>query len=362
MARSFGRSFAGGLASAIIKERNRRNRQAKQIELRYQKQVLSASIKAEKEKYINDRIENAKLKTDTLLASYDKYCCLIKNAYENKQIFNFDQFKKKFNPSIFEFSEPLPNMNPPRLDKVPKIAIFSSQKKKRLEVIQTNLRKKQEAENEYQDAIIKYNERKKAAQITWENKEAERKTLIDQENLDIEEWEKAYCNGDPKAVEKFVDTLFKINDYSEKTIDDPRFVYIKYSKKLIINFHLKNSKEEIFYAEGYRYIKQRDDYTPIKMKVGSINERLKNLLIELNIATFIVLFKNDIGNILSEIIVNTYYDCICCVSSQVKKDEFINLDLLSKSDKAIFLENHMRICKQLGRYVKPFENMYINLS
>ena len=373
MPRSFGRSFARGMARAVISERNRRRRQADKVARQIQKIQFRASLKAEKErrraaikeekeKYVSNRISEGQLKTENLLAFYDRYNRLVEKIFTSETVSVFCLLKKEYIPSTFVFDELYPTKCDPNLEPIPKASLFRSKKEIRLAVIQSNERKEKEAEEEFQNVVLEYNKRKEAAKEIWAEKEAVKKELIEKKNLEIYELECAYNNGGLEAITKYTELLFENIDYSEGTIEKPQFVYIPYKNKLIVNVLLKKTKEELFDEGGYRYLKQRDDYEPTKMKVGVRNERLKKLLVQLNIATFVMLLKNDIGNFFSEIVVNAYHDCICCVSGYIQKEEFNKYNLTDERDIQNFTEQYLRVYKQLTNGVKPFETMYANLQ
>ena len=123
-----------------------------------------------------------------------------------------------------------------------------------------------------------------------------------------------------------------------------------------------NDATSIFIAEGYKYIKQRDEFHPIKMKVAIFNERIRNLMIENVIATFLILFKSDLAEHYDSIVVNSYQNKICGVSSEVDKVTFFEYDFTTTSSISGFIELHMRVFKQIARGVKPYDSIYLELE
>lgn len=368
------RSILDIMIREMVKSENLRRREAIRLQkenemnqIKVYNAHLREQAKAEKEQYVALKLEQAEKMTAELLQSYKKYTQIIANQLETTEIFTFDNLKQLYEEVEFVFLEEEPTkdiayLKTDNLVQVPKEnwleKIFASRKEKRLSIIEENNIKIQEF---YKEIMVEYEKRKQSEKSEWETTENLKRIEIDKNNTEVDSLGQAYLSGDEEAILAYIDILFSVYNFALDTIVEHQSGYNKYVKKLIIDLHIAN-KEEIFEAEGYKYIKQRDEFDTIKMKVTVLNERMKSLMIEVCIATFHLLYRNDIANHFNIITVNVFYDHVCCVSGEVDRETFVKHNFTTRSGMAAFLELQMRVFKQISSGVKPFDILFSALE
>lgn len=382
------RNWGAIIVREMEKAENQRRREALRIEKEQQRERIKVQnirlreqAKADKEHYVASQILQAEKMTSNLLRSYEKYNTLVATQISTTDIFSFELLKKKYNESQFNFFEKKPTPKSPIIEiantaPVPNESwlenIFSSKKEKRLSIISQNKKLLEDikainqhnaelAEIEYQNHVSDYEIRKNEAKIEWEKREKQKKETVEIHNAEIDLWHTAYISGDDEAITAYIDTLFSTYNYALDTIIEHQIGYNKHCKKLVVDLHLAD-KDEIFEAEGYKYMKQRDEFDPIKMKATALTERMRNLMVEICIATFHLLFRNDVAGHLDTITVNVFYDLVCCTSAEVERDTFTKHNFTTRSGISAFLELQMRVFKQINRGVRPFETLFATLE
>ena len=342
---------------------------------------LREEVKADKERNIERQIQNAEKKTEELLNSFEKYNEMVSVQINSTDVFSVESLKKRYVYDEFIYSEKEPNKINPIIEfetplKVPREnwleKIFVNRKNKRLSVIEYNKNHIDEinkinknnvllAEKENNKNMSDYRVKKEMARNEWEKDQTQKREIIDNHNEEIDAWYNAYLSGTEDAIISYFDIVFSKSNYAHDIVIEQKIGYNSHSKKLVIDLYIVD-KEVIFEAEGYKYIKQRDEFAPIKMKISAITERMRNLMIELCIATIHLLFRNDKANNLDIITVNVFHNHICCISSEVGREVFFKHNFRTKSGKAAFLELQMRIFKQFNRGVEAFDTLMLTLE
>lgn len=382
------RGFVYTLVREMEKASNQQRRAAERMARERQRELEKAQKahlreldKANKEKYVALQIVKAEKMTEELLQSYEIYNTIIQTQLSESSVFDFDLLKKTFVESQFRFDIPYPTKTEPQLKTsslipVPKESILEkimpSKTAKRLAAIKKNeeIISETEKENheiihgseeEHRQSLLDYATKKEEAFAKWRLLDVLHKTMANAENKEIDTWKDAYLLGEAEALNIYIDTVLSFNNYALDTIIEHQAGYNPHTRKMLVDLHLEN-KENIFQAEGYKYMKQRDEFDTIKIKVGTLNERMKNLMIGVCIATFHVMFRNDVGEHFDSIVVNVYHDHVCCVSGEVEKETFQKHDFSTRSGLAAFIQLQMRVFRQMATGVKPFETLFAELA
>lgn len=320
--------------------------------------------KYEKMMYIESKYEEANAKTEELMKSYDRYNLIIKNIQTCK-IFDFEALKEKYYPKEYKsrYSKPLKSTSENKIE-VPKKHwienILPSVKAKRITIENEKDRLKEENEEKYKKDSKRYEENIIKEKIEWETKEKIKREKIEKQNKEIDIWKNDCINLKEEAIKKFINNILKKNNLLNEVTLGNVISFNKEIKKVIIDIQME-LKDNIFKYEGYKYIKQRDIIEPVSMKIGLQNQKMKDLIINLCIAIFILMFKNDSVNAFDEIIVNIYHNRICCVSGKLNKITYNDLKF-DKEEDIIYIQNHfLRIYKQISTGVKPIEETYLKL-
>jgi restriction system protein len=374
MARSFSRSLANAATSALMRAMKEAERDRKRIqraeEREHEKQLreqAKARQKLEKERYLENRIQEASDQSDKLIRGLDKYNDIASNANNGVALIKFEDYQKEFNPREFKFSEPKPKDVPPKLQEVPKESwldnIFSSRVVKHNNIIESNENEIKRVKEEYEQKVEYYNIEKKQKYEAWLTEEEIRREEVREKNQEVMKWEEDFYNCEEEAVLKHIKIAFNKNRLFGNTVKEIESGYNQHNKTAIIEIHIK-SKADIFPHEGYKYFKTRDSIEPVKMKITAYTKRLKGLMLNIVISSFFIVFRNANSNnrIVEEVVVNVFHEGVCCISGKVAAEQFNKLDLNITSNYDALSDNYLRIMKQLTRGVKSFERIYVQLG
>jgi hypothetical protein len=349
---SLSSSLARALTRAALAARDRRIREKKRLERERQRAIN----KAAKERFIARRKNEAEVKSKELLDSYKKYQILFRKVIDSNSQFSFNALKKEFTPTTFEFSKPFPEKHIPALRKVPKEIKLEDTltflKKRRLSIIDWNNDLIRRVEEKYKIDVDAYNCEKENARLNWDKEENSRYIDVKKHNADIDQWAERFKIGDRKAIERFAQNLLETHDYSEGIVKQHR-VRSNDNKELFIEFDIID-REEIFAYSGYKYMIQRDEFRPIKMTVSDLNKYTKDLLCEVANTIVATIYKNNIGNVITGIIVNGDHNNICCSSTKVRRDGFQNYVYVEGENicpKEIFSS---KVYSQIDKGIKPY--------
>lgn len=358
----------GSLAVALARSGARIERQKRAAAIRAQKEQerkrlaeQRERLKRDKEAYIQSQIKHADEMGKELHQTFHAYNEILSNLLLEEQVPVFDIIRNQYKEEPFTYSEPTPQYRKPALLPVPQKSwlekLFKAKEQSRLDIIATNESTEQAAKAEYEEMLKKFEEEKELAEKEWAEEQSAKK-LAFYKQIDSEE--KAYLSLDVDALKEYLDALMELSGFLEDVedvLENYEFGYQPLTKRLVVDMHIKK-RDEIFYAEEFRYVKKTDKVVPVKMAASLANDRLKRLMIELVISEIVIIFNNDRADAINDVVVNLYHDCICCVSAYVEKDTYRKYDLENKSNKSIFMSRQMRICKSLTTGVHAFEYIY----
>ena len=339
------------------------NRRRREQERLYRAQIRAAAreqAKKDKAAYVEVQKGIAVDMGEKLLEEFtEQYSNILKRILNHKDISVFNSLIDAYHDdSIFVFDKPKPSFHSPDLEEVPKESwlegIIKSKKEKRLQIIAHNKELSDEATIAYQKSLTTYKEEMDNALIQWEN---ERKRKKEEYMGSISSAVESYLTGDVNVLKDYVEGLIEFSDLPLDVIESKLIGYQPNTKQLVLNISFKD-RDSIFYAGGYRYLIQKDEFVTTKMKVSDANIRLRDLMTEVTMALIVLLYENDTANFFDSVVVNVIHDNICCISTLVDKQLYSMLDFSKKKVQYEFKDTHMRIFKTLKTGVKPFEFIY----
>jgi len=352
----------GRMSNMIAREIIRESKRVKKEKM-HQLSTHSIHIDFSSLKNLETVWDIAKRKTDQLLNDYKKYENIISKVCKEKYAFNFKQFEKSYVKKAFIFNDP-PEREIPVLEPVPKETkletIFIWKKQKRLAIIDENHKIIEEINAKYKVALEKYEIEKIEAKKKWKLEEIENQEEICVQNMKISEWEENYYNGEHNALNRYFHVIYEIENFFYNTMMGIEFSYNIYNKRLVINLYIKG-RDEIFELEGYKIVYDFIE-KPVRMKVTEAKKRYHDLLLQIIVASNILIFNTDIGELFDERVINVFNKECCLISSDIIKNNFCKYNFENESDVNSFIELQVRDYKQESRGVKPFEKIYQELE
>ena len=333
---------------------NRAKREAERQRLAQQRERL----KRDKEAYIQARTQRANTMGSELIESFDSLNQILQNIISAGRIHVFDEIRNHYVEEPFVYTEPMPRYIAPVLQPVPQKSwlekVFKSKEQARENIIAANEAMENEAKAEYIKLAKEYAEEKALAEKKWVEEQAQKKFIFNQQ---VDSEEKAYLSGDEDALKGYLDALIELSGFMQDVTEVYECGYQPITKRLVLDIHMKK-RDEIFYAERYRYVIKTDEIVPVKMKVSSANERLKLLMVELAISAVVIALENDEANAINDIVVNLFHEGICCVSAYVDANTYAKYNFENRSSKSMFIQRQMKIFKSLTNGVPAFDYIY----
>lgn len=201
----------------------------------------------------------------------------------------------------------------------------------------------QQAEANYQAAMKKYEEEKRA----FEQK-------VQQRNQEVAEFEKAYRTNDPDAVSAYCTMVLERSEYPDDFPQEFRVAYIPESKQLVIEYELPGVSVVPNVAE-YRYVKTRDTIEEKPRKASEIKTLYQDIVASVCLRTIHEMFEADQSDALEVVVFNGFAEAVDpatgrdirphLISVRTTRERFGEIDL-GRVDKLTCLRN-------LGAQVSP---------
>lgn len=186
----------------------------------------------------------------------------------------------------------------------------------------------------------------------WENEvsqlEAEKKEFLNQQdalNAGIEEQKNKYLSKDPATIYEYVDVVLNSSKYPESFPNNFEIEYNPDNKILIIEYELPSQKE-IPTIKEVKYIAARKELKEILISDNQIKKMYDEIIYKITLRTLHELFESDIANAIDTISFNGWVRSInkatgkeennCILSIQIKKEEFVNINLSNVDPKICF--------------------------
>lgn len=212
-------------------------------------------------------------------------------------------------------------------------------------------------DQKFEIEMQKYLDKENKAKLVWVLKEEEKQKNINYHNENLTKINNAINEGEISAIAMFVKLLITRTKFSTYGIKDIKVGFNTNTKKMILNVYIHN-KDDIFKYCEYRYIKKDQKFIPKEMKVSDKNKYLKIYQENLCKAIIYYIYNSSIGDLINNLVVNIYHGTVCCVSSQIEKNQFIEYDLSVTSEVITFDTRHMRVYKTLNTGVKCYDNLF----
>ncbi|WP_373228835.1 restriction endonuclease [Cohnella sp.] len=367
------RSGFSGLVNSIAREYARQSRMTEADRKRREKDAIRADRDRERTKalmqkeakamekeakaaYIEGRVEEVEdLNTDISEYIRELSGVLAHTLKVNDKIsFNTLRISEKFK----EFQVPQELDNPhirPRKDdylksvKAPGVVGklvpgAENRYKKALEVVQLqyelDFAQYQKNENE---RLQKYNKLKS----TYDEEKSRFEFKVKERNLEVDQFEQDYRNGEREAVIAYNNMVLERSDYPEGFPQTFRVAYISDSKELVIDYELP-TKEIVPAVEEYKYTKSKDEISEKPRKPQEIKDIYLDIVAGITLRSIHEVLEADQGNVLEVVVFSGFVNTVdpatgkdvtpYLISTRVTKEKFLALDL-SRIDKSVCLRN-----------------------
>lgn len=204
----------------------------------------------------------------------------------------------------------------------------------------------------------------------WENEvlkwEAEKKEFLNQQdafNAGIEQQKKNYLSKDPAAINEYFDIVLNSSKYPESFPNNFEIEYNPDNKMLIVEYELPSQKE-IPTIREVKYIAAKKELKEILISDTQINKIYDDIIYKTTLRTLHELFESDVANAADTVSFNGWVRSInkatgkeennCILSIQVKKEEFLNIDL-SNVDPKICFKNLKGVASSKLRTLTPVQ-------
>ncbi len=227
-------------------------------------------------------------------------------------------------------------------------------------------------ENKYQQALDRAQQKFDYDLIQYESLEEDRLSKLEviktdyekqksnfdakvaSENLEVDQFEERYRNGDSEAVIAYNNLVLERSHYPIDFPQQFRLAYLPDSRELVVDYEIP-TKDIIPMVSEYKYVKTRDEITEKLRKDVEIKNIYSDVVASVALRTLYEVFEADQGNIIDVIVFSAYVQAVdpatgkditpYLISVRVIKSKFNELDL-RRVEKSVCLRN-------LGAQVSP---------
>lgn len=200
-------------------------------------------------------------------------------------------------------------------------------------------------EEQYQDDVkqieAKYNEELKK----WEEERAAFLEAQRLRNEAIDRQREAYMSHSPEAILEYCDLVLSLSEYPEYFPQEFSLEYHKDTKLLLVDYALPAPKD-IPSLREVKYVASRDEFVEHHLPQSQQTKLYDDLLYQITLRTIHELFEADVIGALESIVFNGIVTAVdrssgnevtaCVLSVQVKRDEFMAINLANVDPKACF--------------------------
>lgn len=137
----------------------------------------------------------------------------------------------------------------------------------------------------------------------WRAAMAQAKQISDQQNAEVDEFEKNFAAGDPLSVALYYELALKSSDYPQGMDCDCRLAYIPESRQLVVEYELP-SVSIVPPIKTYRYVKTTDQITETARPATQIKQLYASVIAQLALRVVHELFEIDDGRYCDTIVFN----------------------------------------------------------
>lgn len=261
-----------------------------------------------------------------------------------------DSAAQRYNPQLGLFDKILPSRKQRKIMEAKKIFTDDIAKWK-LDCEKIN-DENQALKEKYTKSMLFYEEKIQVAKqenslmiVEWEKRKEEFHQGQQDFNKKIDEWEIAYMQGDESAIHEYYLQVLNNSKYPDSFPKTFEMEYIAETRILIIEYLLPNSSA-IPTLKEVKYVQSRKEFKETHITENQQKSIYDKVIYEIALRTIHEIFESDSANWISAVSFNGWVKDInrasgkeennCILSIQVKKDEFLRIDLANIDPKVCF--------------------------
>ena len=332
----------------LIRERERNLRQAERYRVLQEKEA--------RQRYVEERLQEVNEQNAAIQDATNDLRSILDHTLMIDDAISFDSLRTRERFPEFVVPKVLsqPYSEPPRdrfVSHVKKpnwfMGLFPSMRAKHLLELEN-------AEKIYQAALGKYKldeaERQRQIESLRAQFEQDKLRFIqrqDEHNAEVDEFERAYRQGNREAVIAYASMVLERSVYPESFAHEFQVTYSSESKELVIEFDLPTPDIVPLVAE-YKYVKARNAIDSKARKQAEIKELYQDVIAAIALRTIHEVLESDQGNHVEVVTFNGFVQTVdpttgrdirpCLVSVRTTKERFEDIDL-SRIDKRACLRN-----------------------
>jgi restriction system protein len=357
--------FLGSVLNSMAREALRQPRRAEaeqrrqhRAHIQYQRQLermQKIQNKEEKQRYLQQRLEEAEDKNTELVEWIDNLKGILNHTLPIDDTIKFDtlRIKEEFKPA------PIPKElsacpNPPQKEhyvyKVKPLGFFEKAFGKK----ERHRRELEEADSRYEAARLSYEQGEKERELKLDQflieQERSRQSFmlkVQQRNEEVDEFEASYRNGDYQTIIAYNSMVLERSEYPDGFPQEFRLGYAINSKQLVIDYDLPSFDIVPGEAE-FKYVKAKDSIESKARKATEIKELYQDVVAAVALRTLHEVFEADQSGHINVAVFNGFVYASdhstgrpvhpCIFSVRVTRERFSDIDL-SKVDKRVCLRS-----------------------
>jgi restriction system protein len=297
--------------------------------------------------YLEDRQDEVEELNEQLQERVEELGSLLLAVPEAADPLDFRSLRIPFKASAFDSSKlgpapraPLPDQFRTEVQRPGLISrMFGAGAKYEAEVAAAASRDQQalqDARVAHEQDLAAWHEREAMARASHAQAEATRKAQADEHNAAIEQFERAYCAGDPDAVREYFSLVMERSVLPDGFPESFRLAYIPESRQLVVEHDLPTL--DIVPAVGeYNYVKGKDEIREKPRKKGEIAELYRLVVASVALRILNEVFSSDAAETVAVAVFNGVVHTIhpgtgenispCLISVRVTREDFSRIAL-----------------------------------
>ncbi|MCC6298641.1 MAG: restriction endonuclease [Anaerolineales bacterium] len=326
------------LASELARDARRRERERLKKERDQQREAQRL--------YLGNRLEEAEEKNRELAVINEKLLGTLQDVLSIENNIQFDGLRN--HAKFQEFDPPAQPIEPKRESFIPKEnallrLLFDWSGRRLQKSAQKGEAKYQKSFENYQRLLSEYNERVERLREAYTREKDAFESKIQEHNQEIDQFEKAYGDGEPKAIIAYCSLVLAQSKYPDEFPQEFRIAYVPEPKELVLDYELP-TKEIVPNVAEYKYVKTKDRIDEKTRKITEIKDVYQKVVAAVCLRTIHELFDSDQGNHLQVVTFNGFVNTIdpatgndirpYLISTRVIKERFEELNLAKVDMKA----------------------------
>jgi len=296
-----------------------------------------------KERYFESRAKETDKKNEQLSECLNELTGTLEHTLQVDHTISFDSLR--ITDKFREFVLPIEVQDPPQ---PPKAEIFSVKTPgffgklipgagKRYQNAQYQAKSALDAAQKQYKADMAEREAKiKKLREEYEKEKQAYDMRVQQRNQEVDEFEKAYGNGESKAVSSYCAMVLERSKYPGGFPCVFRVAYVPERKELVIEYELPTPQIVPSMAE-YRYVKNKDSITEKQRKPTEVKNLYQNIIAAVCIRTIHEILEADRGNHIFGVAFNGVIQTVdrstghdirpCLISARTTREKFGRINL-----------------------------------